>query len=172
MHRNIEIKARVRNLEELAAKAERLAGSPAQILNQVDTFFNSPAGRFKLRTINDRASELIFYNRPSIPGPKLSSFFRIPIDDSASAQEMFAQMLGVRSVLRKRRRLYLHGTTRIHLDEVESLGNFMELEAVLLPSESPADGQRRAEEIMKHLGIEHADLLDGAYVDLQSPAAK
>jgi predicted adenylyl cyclase CyaB len=72
----------------------------------------------------------------------------------------------VRGVVRKRRYLYLVGQTRVHLDEVEGLGEFMELEVVLRPEQSDAEGQAIARDLMTRLGIREEDLLEGAYMDL------
>ena len=73
---------------------------------------------------------------------------------------------GIRGVVRKTRYLYLVGQTRIHLDDVEGLGQFMELEVVLEDGQSDADGQVIAEGLMTALGVESGDLIDGAYMDL------
>jgi len=74
--------------------------------------------------------------------------------------------LGVRGIVRKTRYLYLSGQTRIHLDDVEGLGQFMELEVVLRDGQSDAEGQTIAEELMTRLGVRKEDLLEGAYMDL------
>ena len=72
----------------------------------------------------------------------------------------------MRGVVRKTRYLYLAGQTRIHLDDVEGLGQFMELEVVLRPDQTDAEGQAIAEDLMARLGIRKEDLLEGAYMDL------
>ncbi|MEJ2144810.1 MAG: class IV adenylate cyclase, partial [Acidobacteriota bacterium] len=74
--------------------------------------------------------------------------------------------LGVIGRVRKRRRLYLAGNTRIHLDEVEGLGSFLELEVVLSGSQTVAEGEAVAQSLMRELGIPESDLIQGAYVDL------
>jgi predicted adenylyl cyclase CyaB len=74
--------------------------------------------------------------------------------------------LGVRGVIRKRRTLYLVGQTRVHLDEVEGLGEFMELEVVLRPEQSNAEGQDIAQDLMTRLGVRKEDLVEGAYMDI------
>ncbi len=77
---------------------------------------------------------------------------------------------GIRGVVRKTRYLYLVGQTRVHLDDVEGLGQFMELEVVLREGQSDAEGQAIAEELMTRLGVERGDLLEGAYMDLLEAA--
>ena len=79
---------------------------------------------------------------------------------------MLAASLGVRGVVRKQRLLYLVGNTRIHLDQVEGLGDFLEFEVVLSENDTLEQGQSIATELMTKLGIEAADLIEGAYIDL------
>jgi len=79
---------------------------------------------------------------------------------------VLAAALGVRGRVRKRRWLYLVGQTRVHLDEVEGLGRFVELEYVLRPGEAREDGFRVVADLQAQLGIEEQDLLDTAYLDL------
>ncbi len=69
-------------------------------------------------------------------------------------------------MLRKTRYLFLVGQTRVHLDSVEGLGQFMELEVVMQEGQSDAEGQTIAEGLMTELGVEQSDLLEGAYMDL------
>jgi len=69
-------------------------------------------------------------------------------------------------VVRKVRTLYLAGATRIHLDRVEGLGDFAELEVVLEPDQGSASGRATAAELMSALGIDERDLVEAAYIDL------
>ncbi|BBS15168.1 hypothetical protein WP5W18E02_02050 [Aeromonas caviae] len=68
--------------------------------------------------------------------------------------------------MRKQRTLFLVGRTRIHLDRVEGLGHFLELEVVLEDDEPREVGMQEAHDIMARLGIEHSRLIEGAYLDL------
>ncbi|MCI0529102.1 MAG: class IV adenylate cyclase, partial [Nitrospira sp.] len=72
----------------------------------------------------------------------------------------------VRGTVRKKRRVFMVGQTRIHLDQVEGLGNFVELEVVLKDGQCGAEGMRICEKLMKSLGIAEDDLIEGAYIDL------
>ena len=74
--------------------------------------------------------------------------------------------LGIRGVVRKTRYLYMVGQTRVHLDDVEGLGQFMELEVVLRDNQSDDEGQAIANDLMEKLGIAPTDLIEGAYMDL------
>jgi predicted adenylyl cyclase CyaB len=88
------------------------------------------------------------------------------VKDPASLGAVLAAALGVRGVVRKRRRLYLIGRTRVHLDRVEGLGDFIELEVVLGEAEAVSRGEVVAAELADRLGIARSDLVRGAYLDL------
>src|SRR5262249_47630430 len=95
-----------------------------------------------------------------------SRYVRATVSDPASLKEVLTLALGLRAVVRKNRTVFLVGQTRIHLDRVEGLGDFIELEVVLEPNESPADGIAIAQELMSKLRIEKEHLVSEAYVDL------
>jgi predicted adenylyl cyclase CyaB len=162
---NIEIKARARDFEGIKARAEKLSDTPVRIIPQEDTFFNTPQGRLKLRILADEA-ELIYYTRPNQQGPKRSDYQITYTSEPESLKCVLELAYGVRGVVRKTRYLYLVGQTRVHLDDVEGLGQFMELEVLMEDGQSDAEGQKIAEDLMSALGVERADLIDGAYMDL------
>lgn len=166
MPANIEIKARVHDFDALRVRAAALSDAPVQMIAQEDTFFNVPAGRFKLRVLAGDRAQLIFYNRPDAPGPKRSDYHIYETAEPEELKNVIALALGIRGVVRKARYLYLAGQTRIHLDDVDGLGQFLELEVVLRPEQTDADGQGIAADLMAKLGVADADLLEGAYMDL------
>lgn len=173
MPRNIEIKARIASVEALRPRAEALAGAPAQLIVQDDSFFRVPQGRLKLREFADGSAELIHYHRADSPEAKASDYVRAPVPEPAALREALARACGLRGRVQKQRWLCLVGTTRIHLDRVQGLGDFMELEVVLQDGQSDAEGQAVAEALMQQLGLAGAERLAGAYLDLQPapPAA-
>jgi len=164
--RNVEIKARIADLEAVERRAAALAGGGPRDLIQDDTFFHCDRGRLKLRQFAADRGELIHYHRPDQEGPRLSRFTIVPTAAPAALCALLADALGVAGRVRKRRRLYLAGRTRIHLDRVEGLGEFVELEVVLAAGDTVADGEAEARRIMQALGIDAGDLVRGAYVDL------
>jgi len=162
---NIEIKAWARNFEEIKSRAEKLSDTPVQVIAQEDTFFNTPQGRLKLRRLTDYA-QLIYYTRPNQEGPKRSNYHITRSDDPENLKRVLELAYGIRGVVRKTRYLYLVGQTRVHLDDVAGLGQFMELEVVLDEGQSDSEGQKIAEDLMSALGVEWKDLIEGAYMDL------
>lgn len=168
MARNIEIKARVADSEAMAARAARIAEEGPWTIDQDDTFFGCRDGRLKLRDFGNGNGELIFYRRPDQAGPGQSEYRITPTEDPDGLRTVLAEALGVTGRVRKRRILYLAGRTRLHLDHVEGLGDFLELEVVLSDNESSATGESEARFLMERLQVVEEDLVDVAYVDLFS----
>jgi adenylate cyclase len=166
MPANIEIKARIRNFADLRLRAEALSDTPAQVIPQEDTFFHTARGRLKLRQLAPERGQLVYYERTDASGPKRSEYILAETSEPSALKAVLTAALGVRGVIRKRRTLYMVGQTRVHLDEVEGLGEFMELEVVLRPEQSDAEGQAIAQDLMTRLGVLKEDLLEGAYMDL------
>jgi predicted adenylyl cyclase CyaB len=164
--RNVEIKARVDDLEALRARVESIAESVPEELEQEDIFFHCPQGRLKLRVSPGREGELIYYQRPDSDRARLSEYVKASSKDSEALRDTLERSLGVRGIIRKTRWVYLAGQTRIHLDRVETLGDFVELEVVLSSTESVAEGRRVAKHLQRVLGIGAEDLIDRAYIDL------
>ncbi len=166
MPRNIEIKARVDSLEWLLPRARAVAGGEPQLIEQDDTFFDVPHGRLKLRQFPNGSAELIHYQRADDADAKASDYVRVPVHDAAPLREALLRACGLLGRVRKQRWLLLAGQTRIHLDRVEGLGDFMELEVVLRDGQRDDDGVAIAEALMRELGLEAAERLPGAYLDL------
>ncbi len=166
MPRNVEIKARLRDLEATRRLVERIADGSGQPVEQSDTFFRVEGARLKLRERSGADAELIYYRRPDAPGPKASEYATAPVRDAGALRELLAAALGVTGRVVKRRLVYRVGRTRIHLDDVQDLGSFLELEVELADGE-PADvGVREAKRLMGALEIGEEALIAGAYVDL------
>jgi adenylate cyclase len=166
MARNIEIKARVADPETFEARVARIANEGPWVIEQDDTFFDCPDGRLKLRDFGNGSAELIFYRRPDQAGPGQSEYRITPTDDPEGLRAVLAEALGITGRVRKTRRLYMSDRTRIHLDHVEALGDFMELEVVLADGEPSAAGHAEADVLMRRLELREDDLVEVAYVDL------
>lgn len=166
MSRNIEIKARIESVEALAPLVAALADTGPTEIVQDDTFFRCDRGRLKLRAFPDGSGELIFYRRPDEPGPKESFYVIAPVADADPLRRALLLAWGEAGRVRKVRTLYLAGRTRIHLDRVLGLGDFLELEVVLRDGEPADAGTEEARALLARLGIGPARWVEGAYVDL------
>lgn len=165
MARNIEIKARIDSVEAVLPRARALAGSGPELIEQDDQFFPVPHGRLKLRRFADGSAELIHYHRADGPGARASDYVRVPVPDADALALALGRANGLLGRVRKRRWLLLVGQTRIHLDRVEDLGDFMELEVVLREGQSDIEGQVIADTLMQELGLVSAARLSGSYLD-------
>jgi predicted adenylyl cyclase CyaB len=166
MPRNVEIKARIDSVDELLPRAAAIADKGPVEIVQDDTFFRCENGRLKLRAFSETEGELIFYRRADRQGPKESFYLRSPTSDAKGLREALSLACGAAGRVKKRRTLFLCGRTRIHLDRVEGLGDFLELEVVLAEGEPVEAGVKEAHEVMGRLGIDPSRLVEGAYVDL------
>lgn len=166
MARNIEIKARIDSIDSLMAKVEAIATSGPIEMAQDDTFFRCDTGRLKLRAFSAAAGELIFYRRADTAGPKESFYLRSPTASPETLREALTLAWGRTGRVVKRRTLFMVGRTRVHLDHVDGLGDFIELEVVLDDNEPAAAGVREADALLAELGISPSCLVEAAYVDL------
>ena len=171
MARNIEIKAKIPDLAAIRSKAAALAAGPAQIISQTDTFFVVSKGRLKVRAFSDGSGELISYERANQQGPKESIYTRVACQDARALSEALGSVLPVRGIVAKQREVFLVGRTRVHLDQVETLGCFVELEVVLGFAESVESGHREAHDLLSALHIPERALVAEAYIDLLETAA-
>lgn len=163
--RNFELKCRCDDLDSVLARALALGAQEAGVLEQDDLFFRTPTGRLKLRRFPDGRGELISYVRPDHPGERVSDYrlYRTGAPDSLAAA--LEHSLGSEGRVRKRRRLLLHRRTRIHLDEVEGLGSFVELETVVT-TQSDAEAEAELCALAEALGLRSTDRIAVAYHDL------
>ncbi len=169
MARNIEIKARIEGIESVLKRILPLAESGPMEISQDDTFFPCPNGRLKLREFSEFKGELIFYRRSDVAGPKESFYLIASTACPASLREVLALAYGLGGRVRKQRTLFMIGRTRLHLDRVEDLGDFLELEVVLSEGEPAESGMAEARTLLKQLGVSLNQLVEGAYVDMLSP---
>ena len=166
MARNVEIKARIESVEALRPRAAALADQGPVDIVQDDTFFTCAGGRLKLRALSATEGQLIYYRRPDQPGPKESFFVISPTASPDTLREALTLAYGQAGRVRKRRTLFLAGRTRIHLDRVDGLGDFLELEVVMADGEAADAGVAIAHDLLDKLGIAPDQLIDRAYVDL------
>jgi homotetrameric cytidine deaminase len=161
---NVELKARDPNPEVTTARCLNLGAVDQGELRQTDTYFTARRGRLKLRSFEGGGSELIAYSRPHATEARESTYVRAAVSDSAS--EALDAALGKTVVVAKRRRLYLWEGVRIHLDEVDGLGSFIELEAVLPDAGDLETARAKVARLRSELAIEDDALVAVGYADL------
>ncbi len=168
MPSNIEIKARLVNASHAHALAKKLSGAEPEIIWQTDTFFQVQEGRLKLREFDAKRGQLIFYRRADVAGCKQSDYRIVETAEPGALRETLAMALGALQMVKKRRALFLVGQTRIHVDAVVGLGDFLELEVVMRDGQSAEEAQVVAQGIMAALGITPEQWVEGSYADLQA----
>ena len=169
MARNIEIKASIESVSTVLPRVTALATSGPTEFDQDDTFFKCDTGRLKLRTFSSERAELIYYQRPDSAGPKESFYGISPTSSPETLRQALSLAYGVAGRVRKHRMLFMVGRTRIHLDQVDGLGDFLELEVVLAEGEPKTAGIAVANELLAKLAIPQSQLIDKAYVDMLPP---
>jgi predicted adenylyl cyclase CyaB len=168
MH-NIEIKAAVRDLEAIESTAANVAGpAPPTCLMQTDTYFNIDHGRLKLREKmgEETGAELIFYRREDSCSPKSCDYEIVSIEEPQKLKELLSEKLGVRTIVKKRRKIFLIENARIHLDQVDGLGSFFEIEIVMPPDALDEEGESFVYRLLDTFSIDPDNLLDCSYCDL------
>jgi predicted adenylyl cyclase CyaB len=170
MPRNIEIKARISSVEAVLPQVRRIAEQGPWELSQDDTYFACATGRLKVRAFSAHEGELIYYRRADQQAPKESRYLRTPTSAPGTLRESLRLAYGELGRVRKQRTLFLCGRTRIHLDRVEGLGHFLELEVVLAEDEPPAAAVHEAHELLRQLGVSPAQLVEAGYLELLAAA--
>ena len=165
MPRNVEIKARVADLPAVRAAALAVGARPVWVREQTDRYYRLDGSRrLKLRSWPGGA-ELIRYERAEDHGVRPSDYEITPVRDEAAGVCLVPKGEPL-VVVRKRRELLLVDNVRIHLDEVDGLGTFLELEAVLDQAHDEADAYAAVDRIMRALGIVPVDLVRASYAEL------
>lgn len=162
---NLELKARVADLDLARERALALGARRAGTERQVDRYFRVPAGRLKLRESSADGAHLIAYLRPEDDRFRESRFHRLPAADPDGLAEALAAMLGAGPRVAKTREVWWWRDVRIHLDRVDGRGEYVELEARVDAIGDPGEAGRRLERLVRTLGIEPGDVVNGSYGD-------
>jgi adenylate cyclase class 2 len=163
MPSNLELKSRLRTSEEAEAAAGACGAEYQRTLHQRDTYFAVLRGRLKLREETSGGAELIFYERDEATPERWSDYWKSPVDEPDVLKMSLSRALGVLATVEKERRLYFYRGARVHLDNVEGLGSFVEFE---VPRESSPAPELLMEELRRAFHI-HDDLIEKrSYSDL------
>jgi predicted adenylyl cyclase CyaB len=166
LRRNVELKARDPDPARSRAVCEELGADDRGLLNQRDTYFHAANGRLKLREDGGPSAELIAYTRADLPGERESAYRIVEIAEPDELRRALAETLGIEVVVTKQRHLFLWENVRIHLDAVEGLGSFIELEAVADPDSDLSPEQQRVQALRDALGIAESNLVAQSYSNL------
>ena len=165
--RNLEAKFRVEDAALARRRAEAAGFAMRATLDQRDTFFRVANGKLKLREEAGGAA-LIGYGRVHEGELEVSEYEIVPVADADALRALLAGALGVLAEVRKRRVLMLRRNVRLHLDRVEGLGSFGEIEAVIGADETPELYRREVGEILAALEVSASALIKQSYFQLLS----
>lgn len=166
--KNIEIKYQISSAEQISSF---LSNRP-EILHlwtreQTDIYFQTSNGRLKLRLQDDSNAQLIFYQRPDDATPRESEYFIHNIADDDNLKAILEKSLGVKTIVRKIRALYMFHNVRIHLDDVKDLGYFLEFESVIDYTTSQARAQKNLQDLLSMFSQFDLTPVKKGYADLQ-----
>jgi len=164
----VELKAKVGSLEPFREKLESLNAEYVGTFRQVDTYYEVPQGRLKLReTEGESKVQLVYYERPDVQGPKQSQVFIIELTKPQFMKQFLNKVLPTKTVVDKQRTIYRLKGTQVHLDTVQTLGTYVEFER---RTENTLEAARKAhetlEELMQTLSVKQETLQKGSYCDL------
>ncbi len=161
---NFEIKVCVKDLEVIRRNCQKLGAEFQWDRRQCDTYFRVPEGRLKLREETDRAT-LIAYQRPDTEGSRCCQYELFPVTDTRGLKRALAISPGIRVIVSKHRELWLFGHTRIHLDRVNDLGTFVELETVI-DTQTLAEAEHEHQKVFDALRLRDGGTIAESYCDL------
>jgi adenylate cyclase, class 2 len=164
--RNYEFKARARNLNSLE---EKLLGLKPVFIGedrQVDTYFNVPAGRLKLRE-GKIENALIYYERPDTPDAKQADIILYKHKPEKSLKDILSKVHGVKVVVEKTRKIYFIRNVKFHFDTINELGTFIEVEAIDETGQYDIEKlKEQCNSYFSFLGLENSDYINRSYSDM------
>jgi homotetrameric cytidine deaminase len=161
--RNVELKALDPDPARSLAVCRELGAEDRGVLRQRDTYFRTRRGRLKLRVQEPGGATLIQYDRPDAAQARESRYRLSPVPDPEELRASLDAALGTLVVVDKQRHLLLWDGVRIHLDTVDGLGSFVELEGVAAPESDLAGEHEKVAHLQAALGIE--EVLTDSYSD-------
>lgn len=164
---NVEIKAKCFHPKDVEAFLLNANAYFKGIDYQKDTYFNVANGRLKLRQGNIE-NNLIYYERSNTAEPKPSYFQLYPVNESNVLLDMLSHAVGKKVVVEKKRKIYFIDNVKFHIDEVEGLGYFVEIEAsnLMHPTKTEAELNEQCNYYMNALKINREDLIHVSYSDM------
>ncbi len=162
--KNLEIKARFDELNKLKKLMSSLGADLVETMHQIDTYFNVPKGRLKLRELGKNKAYLIYYERGEKSNERWSNYYTYDIPNPAEFKKFYGRALGIKVTVDKKRILYYYKNARIHVDTVKGLGNFVEIEVEVKKGDKQA--QELMKELLEYVKIPKSDFIKKSYSDL------
>ena len=162
--KNLELKSKCVNMEKLRRLMFELGAEHQKTMHQIDTYFNVPKGRLKLREIDGEMAQLVYYERADESASRYSNYSIVEITDASGFKQMM-NAIGVKAVVDKVRELWMYGNTRIHVDDVDGLGHFVELETVIT-NQTNTEAQAEHHFVKRALEIDDVEIVPVSYSDL------
>jgi len=165
-HINVEIKARCNNQDAIRKYLKEHDADFKGVDHQIDTYFNVSNGRLKLRE-GEIENFLVHYERSDQVGPKQSKVTLYNSQPGSMLKEALAKALGVLVVVDKKREIYFIENVKFHVDNVQDLGTFMEIEAIDKDGSIGQDKlNEQCQQYLSEMGIRGQDLIPVSYSDL------
>lgn len=163
MKRNYEIKCRIKNFREIRSVLKPDNSYNYSSENQKDIYYKVKSGRLKLRIINEKVSDLIFYDRKEKNKKRVSNFIISSTADFRELDEILRKQFGVLVTVKKVREIFIKDNIRIHLDSVNKLGKFLEIEILI---EDLKKAKLMMKELTDYLKLNSTDFINSSYSDL------
>jgi len=165
--KNIELKASINNFDKITSLLKKMRAKHINKQYQKDTYYYCRNGRLKVRNINNKKFELIFYQRPNRAGKKISNYqiFKIKPKEVNFTMSILNKKFGEQTIVEKNRELWIYKHTRIHIDKVFSLGNFLELETAI-KNINIKKAEKEFKEVAKLLDLKKFKKYSKSYSDL------
>ena len=163
---NIELKIRVDNFKSIVDKLKKNRAADKEILSQVDTYYNCKRKRLKFREENNKLFRLVLYARPDKKEAKVSNFDMIDFNkqQAQALKAVLKKAYGEKVTVKKERKLWVYKNTRIHLEKVEKLGTFLEIETFVKKDITVA--KKEYGKIVKILDLDRYKKMDRSYSDM------
>ena len=161
----VELKAKITDLEKMRKKLLEKGAKQVGVYRQLDTYYNVPRGRLKLRVVNGSSGQLVFYLREDVSQPKESKVYLATIDRPGELAAVLAEALGVKCIVDKVREVYSWRGVEVHLDKVRGLGEFLEFE-LEVSAGNEEKGKKLLKDLLNELEIESENLIPTSYGEL------
>lgn len=166
MKKNFEIKVKLDN-QEKTIKLLRMFCKGKKVIKQrqfqEDIYYRVNKGRLKLRIIDGKTGNLIHYFRSNETGKRVSNYTISETNTPKELNTILSSLYGVLITVKKSREITIIDDTRIHIDKVNGLGNYLEIEIIF---NSIKEARDRMRGLIKSLELNEKAFIKVSYSDL------